>query len=179
MVYFHNRIYTLPERAMLDTTIRLATIEDLHTINAIYNFYVDTSTCTYQVEIEPDEVRLAAFLARTEVHPVTVAVQKGEVVGWGALSRHRYRDGYDCTVENSVYLNPNVFRQGIGRELMLDLIARAKVLGHHSIVGVISADQTASLELHRALGFAQVAYIPQAGYKFDSWLDVVYMQLML
>ena len=78
-----------------------------------------------------------------------------------------------------MYLKPSMFRKGIGRALMSDLISRAKELEHHSIVAVISADQFASIELHKALGFNEVAYIPQAGYKFSTWLDVVYMQLML
>ena len=164
---------------MNDITIRLANIDDVPFINAIYNHYVDNSTSTYQVAREPDEVRLEVFKARTHLHPVTVAVHDDQIVGWGALSRHRPREGYDRTVENSVYLRPDMTRKGIGTLLMRDLIARGKALGHHTIIAVISADQTASVELHKTLGFKEVGYISQAGYKFDTWLDIVYMQLML
>jgi phosphinothricin acetyltransferase len=62
---------------------------------------------------------------------------------------------------------------------MLDLIARSKAAGHHTMIAGIDAEQSASLALHAALGFAHVARLNQVGYKFGRWLDVVYMQLML
>ena len=43
----------------------------------------------------------------------------------------------------------------------------------------ITADNDISLRLHERLGFREVAHIPQVGYKFGRWLDVVYMQLAL
>ncbi|MFN0021023.1 MAG: N-acetyltransferase family protein [Pirellulaceae bacterium] len=161
-------------------TIRPATSADLPAINDIYNYYVLNSTCTYQLEPETIEARQAWFDSHTpEKLPVTVAILDGAVVGWGALSQFRPRAAYCHSVEASVYLRHDVHRRGIGKALLLDLIARAKAAGHHTLLGGASADQTASLALQESLGFQRVAYLNEVGFKFGRWLDVVYSQLML
>lgn len=161
-------------------SIRLATAADLPAINDIYNYYVHNSTCTYQLEPETLEARTAWFEQHLpETHPVTVATMESEVVGWGSLSQFRPRAAYGHTVEASVYLRHDVLRRGIGRALLLDLIARAKAAGHHSLIGGASADQAASLALQKSLGFQQVGRLKEVGFKFGRWLDVVYAQLML
>ena len=43
------------------------------------------------------------------------------------------------------------------------------------MIGGISADATASLRLHRKLGFQEVGRIPGAGHKFGRSLDLVLM----
>ncbi|MBC7544006.1 MAG: N-acetyltransferase [Candidatus Sericytochromatia bacterium] len=159
--------------------IRPATHADLPAINAIYNHYVLTSTCTYQEEPETQGEREAWFATHGERHPVTVAEHDGVVIGWGSLSPFRSRGGYRFSVENSVYVEQGRHGQGIGKALMIDLIARATALGYRSIVAGVSADQTASISLHERLGFTRVALFQEVGYKFATWLDVAFLQLML
>jgi len=36
-----------------------------------------------------------------------------------------------------------------------------------------------SVHLHKALGFSEIGIARDVGYKFERWLDVVYMQLDL
>ncbi len=165
---------------MSDLTIRLATPADLPAINDIYNYYVHHSTCTYQLEPETLEARTAWFGQHSpDKHPVTVAILEGAVVGWGALSQFRPRAAYAHSIEASVYLRHDVHRRGIGKALLLDLIARAKAAGHHTLIGGASADQTASLALQDSLGFQRVGELREVGFKFGRWLDVIYSQLML
>lgn len=161
-------------------TIRLAIAADLPAINDIYNYYVYHSTCTYQLEPETLEARTAWFEQHPpDTHPITVAAIENEVVGWGALSPFHPRAAYGHTVEASVYLRHDVHRRGIGKALLLDLIARARAAGHHTLIGGASADQTASLALQDSLGFVRVAHLQEVGFKFGHWLDVIYSQLML
>jgi phosphinothricin acetyltransferase len=159
--------------------IRLATERDLEAINAIYNHYVPISTTTYDDAPMAPAERLRWFQGRPAMHPVTVACQGHTIVGWGSLHPFRGRNGYRFTVENSVYVHPNYQRQGIGSALLADQIARARQLGTHAIVAGIDALQDASLRLHAKHGFVEVARFPQIGWKFDRWLDVVFMQLTL
>lgn len=159
--------------------IRLATEADLPAINAIYNHYVLTSTCTYQYEPETEEGRRQWFAEKGEKHPVIVVVENGEIIGWGALSPFRAREGYRFTVEASVYIRHDCQRKGIGRAIMKDLIERARQLGFRVMIGGASAEQTASIALQESLGFVRVAHFREIGYKFDQWLDVVFFQLML
>jgi L-amino acid N-acyltransferase YncA len=158
---------------------RPATEADLPAISAIYNHYIRTSTATYQYEPETAGERRQWFAEHDEKHPAVVAEEGGEVVGWGALSPFRMRYGYRFTVEASVYVRHDCHRKGIGRALLADLIERARQLGYHTLIGGASADQTASLALQERLGFTKVAHFREVGHKFDRWLDVVFMQLML
>jgi len=164
----------------MSATIRLATEADLTAINDIYNYYVFRSTCTYQLEPETLEARQAWFGSHpADKYPVTVAEISGEVVAWGSLSRFRERAAYNPTVEASVYVRHDLHRCGIGWTLLEDLIRRARAIGYHSLIGGVSADQTASLALQESLGFQRVAHFKEVGYKFGQWLDVVFLQLML
>jgi phosphinothricin acetyltransferase len=159
--------------------IRLASEADLGAIDEIYNHYVARATCTYQYEPTLPAERLAWFRAHDEKHPVTVATSDGQIVGWAALSWFREREGYRFTVENTVYVRAQLHRRGIGRALLADLISRARALGHHTIIAGVSAEQAGSLALHSAFGFREVARFREVGFKFDQWLDVVFLQLVL
>jgi phosphinothricin acetyltransferase len=101
------------------------------------------------------------------------------VVGWGALSRFRSRHAYLHTVDDAVYVSHEMRRVGIGAAILRRLIELGREAGHHVIVSVIVADQEGSLALHRGLGFAESGRLREVGWKFDRWLDVVYMQLTL
>jgi phosphinothricin acetyltransferase len=161
-------------------TIRLADANDLPAINDIYNYYVPRSTCTYQLELETLESRLAWFAAHPpDKYPVTVAEIDAAIFGWGSLSKFRDRAAYNPTVEASVYIHHDSHRRGIGRALLLDLIERASAIGYHTLIGGADGEQTASLALQESLGFTKVAHFKEIGYKFGRRLDVVFMQLML
>lgn len=164
---------------MSNLLIRTATADDLPAINAIYNHYVLSSTCTYQTEPSTATERAEWFAAHGPKHPVTVAILQGEVVGWGSLSKFHPRAAYGNTVEDSVYLRHDRQCRGIGSQLLGDLISRAKAIGHHCIIGGIDAEQKASIALHAKHGFVQAANLREVGFKFGRWLDVVWMQRML
>ena len=160
--------------------IRLATAADLPAISDIYNHYVLNCTCTYQTDPETLEARRAWFEEHSaDRYPVIVAEIDGRVVGWGSLSKFRPRAAYAPTAEPSVYIDREFLGRGLGRLLLVDLIARARAAGFHSLIGGSSADQAASIALQESLGFIRVARLKEVGFKFERWLDVVYFQLML
>ena len=111
--------------------------------------------------------------------PVLVAESDGGVVGWGALGSFRTAYTLAGTLEDSVYVQHDFLRQGIGSRLLTELIAAARRIGLRSILANISADQTPSIRLHEMFGFQKVAHLRQVGQKFNQWLDAVYMQLLL
>jgi L-amino acid N-acyltransferase len=157
-------------------TIRLATSADLRAINDIYNHFVANSTCTYQEEPSTDAERQVWLTAHGPRHPVTVAEIDGQVVGWGSLSPFHQRSAYRRTVESSIYVRHDRHRQGIGAALLQDLIERARVIGHHAIIAGIDSEQTASIAIHSKFGFEQVGHLKEVGFKYDRWLDVIYME---
>lgn len=163
--------------------IRLATVGDLSAINDIYNHYVRTSTTTYQETESSMEERIEWFTSRETRHVVTVAEIDlhgvSAVVGWASLNVFRARSAYRFSTENSVYVHKDHFRKGIGNALLADSIVRAREHGFRTIIAGIDADQTASIAIHAKHGFVECGRMKQVGYKFDHWLDVVFMQLML
>ncbi|MBI3073634.1 MAG: N-acetyltransferase [Deltaproteobacteria bacterium] len=151
---------------------------DVDPIRDIYNHYVLTSTCTFDIEPRPPEPPEVWLSQHPASYPAIVACDGDKVVGWATLSPHRTRCAYQNTVESSVYIHRDQHRRGIGRQLMKDLVQRAATLGHHTILAGIADHQQASLRLHEALGFTSVGCLREVGYKFGRWIDVDWMQLL-
>jgi len=163
----------------IEIKIRKASKNDLAAVNDIYNYYVKNSTCTYQTVPETMKARREWLDEHDEAHPVIVAEINSEVVGWASISKYRKREAYKPTVENSIYMHPDYLYRGIGTALLLEIITLARIAGHHSIIAGISAEQKASIAMHEKYGFKKVAHLKEVGYKFSTWLDVVYYQLPL
>ena len=93
--------------------------------------------------------------------------------------KYRPKPAFTRTVEDSVYVRHDAMRRGIGSALLNHLIARAKELGHRTIIAGIDAEQTASIAFHARHGFTEAGLLREVGFKFGRWLDVVFMQLLL
>jgi phosphinothricin acetyltransferase len=94
-------------------------------------------------------------------------------------SEFRFREAYKFTVEHSVYVSPDEMGKGIGKLLLTQLIKLAKAQGLHTMIGVIDSENKSSITFHEQFGFKTVGIIKESGYKFDRWLDSVFMQLLL
>ena len=161
--------------------IRPATRADLPGILEIYNDAVLNTTATYDYEPRTLEHRIQWFEERQrDRYPVLVAVDNdGRVSGWSALNPFHARIGYQFTSENSVYVAADKRGKGIGKLLLAPLIEGAKARGLHAIIAAIDADNEASIRLHAAFGFEKVGHFKQTGFKFNRWLDLVYMERLL
>jgi L-amino acid N-acyltransferase YncA len=160
--------------------VRAATTEDLPSILEIYNEAVLNTTATAETNIEALETRQAWFAHRQKLSlPVFVADEDGRVVGWSSLSSYSSRTGYRFTAEDSIYVAADCRGRGIGKALLAALVSAAKERGIHSLVAKIDGENAASIYLHEQIGFSRAGLLTEAIYKFDRWLNVVYMQLML
>ncbi|HYF33790.1 MAG TPA: GNAT family N-acetyltransferase [Prosthecobacter sp.] len=160
-------------------TLRSATAADLPAINDIYNYYVLNSVCTYQTVPSTAEEREQWFAAHGPKHPVIVAEENGEVIGWGSLSRFHVRQAYENSVEDSIYLRHDQRGKGLGKLLLAELLRLAKEIGHHTVLGGADSEQEASIALHLGMGFEKVSHLKEVGFKQGRWLDVIWMQKML
>jgi phosphinothricin acetyltransferase len=150
-------------------------------ILAILNHAIVTSTALYDYRPRSPEAMHAWFDAKAKcAFPVIGAIDDdGILLGFASYGSFRGWPGYKYTVEHSVYVHHEHRRQGLGRELLSKLIARAGEQGYHVLVGVIDADNRASIHLHEKLGFIHSGTIKHAGFKFGRWLDIVFYQLIL
>jgi phosphinothricin acetyltransferase len=162
-------------------TIRPAIRADCPGILAIYNDAVLTTTATYDYEPRTLEHRQAWFDDHERGGYAMFVAEDGagRIVGWSALNRYHDRMGYRFTTENSVYVAADSRGQGLGKLLLAPLIDAARAKGLRAIIAAIDATNEASIRLHARYGFVQVGLFKQVGYKFDRWLDVVYMERLL
>ncbi len=159
--------------------VRTATKADAPAITSLLNHYIETSTSLFILEPQTLEERIAWLEERAEVHPAVVAEIDGTFVGWGALSVHNPRAGYRHSADTSVYVAPEQHRRGVGRAILHELIARARAGGHHTLIALCCTESTASIALHEAVGFTKAGELREVGRKFDRWLNIAHLQLML
>ena len=161
-------------------TLRAAEERDLPAILAIHNHAVLYDTSIWNDQVVDLAERRGWWQSRVaRGFPVSVAEVDGAVAGYGTFGDFRPHQGYRFTVEHSVYVASDSRRQGIGTALLEHLIAEARRLKMHAMVGGIAADNVASLALHVRFGFVETGRMPQVGFKFGRWLDLVFLQKLL
>ncbi len=161
-------------------TIRNATENDLQQTLEIYNEIIANSTAIFQYEPQTIEMREAWFAEKQEKNfPVFIAEENEVIVGFSTFGQFRNWQAYQFSVENSVYVKADCRGKGIGKLLLQPLIDAAKQMGLHTIIAGIVADNEASLALHKQFGFVETAHFKEVGYKFNRWLDLKFLQLMI
>ncbi|WP_299455489.1 GNAT family N-acetyltransferase [uncultured Microscilla sp.] len=153
--------------------IRLAKKEDLGAINEIYNYEVAHSI--YNVDTRPvtHEERLLWYENHPKNElPILVKEVKGETIAWASLSQWTTHGGYSKTAEVAIFVARNVHRQGLGKELLRNLIEKAEELEYKSLVSRIVAGNTPSIKLHQLFGFKYVGVMRRIAHKLDQWVDV-------
>jgi L-amino acid N-acyltransferase YncA len=166
---------------MSPASIRPATSADIPTITRIYQHAVRHGTASFEIE-PPDEAEMARRqrMLLDGGYPYLVAEADGAVLGYAYAGAYRARPAYRWSVENSIYVDTEKHRRGIGRALLERLIAESEARGYRQMIAVIGdSDQTPSIALHRALGFEMVGTLRHVGFKFGRWLDTVLMQRAL
>jgi phosphinothricin acetyltransferase len=160
--------------------IREARIEDLEAILQIINHAIEHTTAVYDYQPRTLQTQQSWFEKKqADRLPVLVAEQNSQVVGFGSYGIFRPWDGYRFSAEHSIYVAHNVRGHGIGGKLMETLIEKAKAQQFHTLIAGIDADNKASYAFHQKYGFTEAGRFKEVGYKFDRWLDLIFMQLML
>ncbi len=165
--------------------IRLAEPKDVAGITEIYNDVILNTTAVYAYEPFTLENRQAWFEDKmNHGFPVFVADDNGAdnagtVIGFSTYGSFRASPAYLHSVENTIHIHPNYRGQGIGKLLMPPIIEAAKEQNMHTMVAGIDASNVGSIRFHQGFGFGQVAHLKGVGFKFNRWLDLVFMQLML
>lgn len=161
-------------------TIRNYKKSDVIAILDIINYNILNATALYDYTIRTLEQQEAILETKLQSgFPVIVAEINGEVVGFGMYAEFRFREAYKFTVEHSVYVSHNHQGLGIGKLLLTELIQLAKQQGLHTMIGVIDSENQKSIDFHHQFGFKTVGIIKESGFKFNRWLDSVFVQLIL
>jgi L-amino acid N-acyltransferase YncA len=166
---------------MTEITLRDVRPGDIAAITRIYAQAVRHGTASFEIE-PPDETEMArrqqTLIANG--YPYLVAESAGAVAGYAYAGPYRARPAYQWTVEDSVYVEPEFHRRGLGARLLARLIADAQAGGFRQMIAVIGdSAQTASIALHERAGFTHIGTLRSVGFKHSKWLDTVLMQRAL
>ena len=161
--------------------IRPAKTSDIPAITRIYAHAVAHGTASFELTA-PDEAEMAQRMKAVldGKFPYLTAEFDGQVAGYAYASLYRTRPAYRFTLEDSVYVAPEMQRRGIGMALLRKLIEICTALGYRQMIAVIGdSNQAASIGIHKACGFTDAGNLRNVGWKFGRWLDTPLMQLTL
>jgi len=111
--------------------------------------------------------------------PHWIAEAGSAALGFVTAFPFRRGPGYARTFEHTVIVAPAAQGQGLGRALMESAEAGVRALGGHSLFAGVSGENAAGIAFHAALGYAPVARLPEVGWKFGRFHDLVLMQKIL
>jgi len=167
-----------------DLIVRPCFQQDLESVQLIYAHHVLSGTGTF--ELEPPSLaqmteRWSSVAQRGWPYLVASPVSDvSRVLGFAYAVQYRDRAAYAKTFETSVYVSPSVQRQGVGEALMSELLHSLRDDGVRQALAFIGDHyNTASIELHKKVGFEYVGKLKNVGEKFGKTLDVIVMQRTL
>ena len=159
--------------------IRTANETDLPVITEIYNWAVENTTASFDINPQTVEQRAVWFSHYNHRHPLIVYELEGCVAGYACLSEFKAKEGYKDTCELSVYIHPDYQRRGIGNELMRAVIEAGRENSFHAIISCITSDNEVSIKMHEKYGFELCGHLKETGYKFGRYLDCLFYQYLL
>lgn len=160
-------------------TIRPARPDDAQALLDIYNHYVTQTCISFETEALDEAEMRRRIAAVVGDYPFLVAEASGCIAGYCYAHPWKERAAYARTLETTIYLSPRHMGCGLGRRLMAELIGECRRRGAHALVACITADNERSIAFHERLGFRRVSLFREVGRKFDRWLDVADLQLLL
>ena len=160
-------------------TLRNATADDASAICAIHNEGIVDRVATLDTEPRTAEITRLWLGDRSARHPVIVAETADGVVGWGSLNRFNARAAYDHVADFSVYVARSRRGHGIGRQILVHLVALAREHGFHKLVLSALANNRAGVALYERAGFSRVGIYREQGLIDGQWVDVVIMEKLI
>lgn len=140
---------------------------DFESAMRIYQEGIDTGIATFEQSAPTWENWDKNHLA----HSRFVAKQGDEVVGWVALSPVSSRCVYGGVAEVSVYIAQKARGKGVGTLLLTRLIEDSEAHNIWTLNAGIFAENTASIELHKKVGFRIVGCKEKIGQLNKVWKD--------
>ncbi|HEX6040772.1 arsinothricin resistance N-acetyltransferase ArsN1 family A [Longimicrobium sp.] len=158
-------------------TIRPAAPGDLQAIAAIYNEGLRGRGATFETR-ERAAADVAGWLGDPR-HPVLVADDPGEIVGWIAASTYRTRECYAGIAEFSVYVASTARGRGVGDALMAAFLPACEAAGLWKVLARIFPENAASLALCARHGFREVGVYRRHGKLDGAWRDCMIVERLL
>lgn len=159
--------------------IRPFHIKDTQALLDIYNYYVLNTTATFDIEPLSLQVFKDKLIYINNEYPFIVYEENDKILGYAYGSRFRPKPAYNYVVESTVYVKHDAHGKQIGTKLYAELLRLLKETNLHTVLGVLTIPNEASVKLHERFGFEQVANLKEVGLKFGEWQHIGIWQLKL
>ncbi len=160
--------------------IKPATAMDAAEITRIWNHEIRDGLVTFaSLEKTPQDVVDIINERRRQGFGFLICRVDDRLAGFASYSQFRNGNGYAKTMEHTIILDKFAHGKGIGRAMMNNLETHARDFGAHSMFAGVSAENAAGIAFHTSIGYKEAARLPEVGYKFNRWLDLVLMQKFL
>ena len=159
--------------------IRQGEARDLNRLVEIYNYYVTETHVTFDTEAFAVGARTQWFTQFSESGPYRLYVAELEdlIIGYASSQPFKPKPAYSTSVETTIYLDPEHTGNGYGHKLLDFLLRQLKnEQSVHRAYGGVALPNPASVKLHEALGFVQVATYHEVGYKLGQYWDVTWYE---
>ena len=151
--------------------IRFLEKSDILDVLTIYQLGIDTGIATFET-MAPS---LEQWDKKFHPHLRYVFEENGDILGWVSITPVSSRDVYKGVGEVTIYVHPHAQGKGIGSQLLLHLIEQAKLSGYWMLQASIFEVNTASIQLHKKVGFHVVGIRKGIARKNDQWMNTVLM----
>lgn len=159
--------------------IRDAVAADAAAIAAFWSPMIESTAVTFNPTAKSAADVAAMISDRQAAGCAFKVADDGAILGFASYAQFRGGLGYARTMEHTIILSPSAQGRGVGRALMTAIEDHARAAGHHSMIAGVSAENPEGRAFHSAIGYAEVGVIPQAGFKFGRFMDLVLMQKIL
>ncbi|HWT74139.1 MAG TPA: GNAT family N-acetyltransferase [Mobilitalea sp.] len=157
----------------MELLIRPMQETDWDAVASIYKEGIDTQIATFQTEVPSYEAWDKAHMKDCRL----VAEEKGEVIGWTALTPVSSRCVYAGVAEVSVYIKADNRGKQVGEKLLLDLIQASEQQGLWMLQSGIIEINKASIALHTKAGFRIVGFRERIAKDVNGvWQNTVLME---
>jgi phosphinothricin acetyltransferase len=165
-----------------EPVIRKATESDLTSMVEIYNYYIQNSVVTFDMDAMAlaDWSEKFRWINELGLPFIVAESPSGQIIGFAYVAPWRQKAAFKRTVEDSIYLRPAAIGKRVGTKLLQELLDQAKAAGVKEVVAVISdKGAESSIALHERFGFKHQGHLGKVGFKFGRWLGTVLMQKSL
>lgn len=148
--------------------IRTVQPTDWPAMATIYQQGIDTGNATLETVAPAPEKMASSYMEA----PQLVAELGGGVVGYALLTAVSGRCVYAGVAEVSLYIADRHRGQGVGQQLLNQLILASEEQGIWTLQAGILRENAASIALHKRCGFREVGYREKIGQRHGEWRDV-------
>ncbi len=141
-------------------------------VRAIYLEGIATGEATFQTTAPSWEQWNQGHL----LHSRIVAINIGVVAGWAALSPVSSRPHYRGVAEVSVYVGEGYRRNGLGSQLLQELVQESEQHGIWTLQASIFPENGASVHVHEKNGFRLMGRRERIAQQNGVWRDTLILE---